>query len=130
VRVAELTATAERLEPALITPVIQPLYQELGGRLARAWLAAIGPAIACCQDAPDGDGVIVHATLPSDAHAGAGHGLDITDLPEIGQAATIVHRGSMDNVLGLDPGPGPVDRCRRLPLHRVSQGVVPGLPAR
>ena len=28
VRVAELTATAARLEPASINPVIQPLYRE------------------------------------------------------------------------------------------------------
>ena len=30
VRVAQLTATAARLEPASINPVIQPLYRELG----------------------------------------------------------------------------------------------------
>jgi DNA-binding transcriptional MerR regulator len=33
VRVAELTAAAASLEPASITPVIQPLYRELGERL-------------------------------------------------------------------------------------------------
>ena len=99
VRVAELTAAADRLEPAFITPVIQPLYRELGERLARAGLAPAGPAIAYYEDAPGGDGVMVHATLPVNAEPDAGHGLQITDLPGISQAATIVHRGSMDNVL-------------------------------
>ncbi len=99
VRVAELTATAASLEPASITPVIQPLYQELGSRLGRAGLAPAGPAIAYYEDAPDGEGVLIHATLPVNADPGSGHGFEITDLPEISQAATIVHRGSMDNVM-------------------------------
>lgn len=99
VRVAELTAAAASLEPASITPVIQPLYRELGERLGRAGLTPAGPAIAYYEDAPDGDGVVVHATLPVNADLGSGHGFEITDLPEITQAATIVHRGSMDNVM-------------------------------
>jgi DNA-binding transcriptional MerR regulator len=99
VRVAQLTATAASLEPASITPVIQPLYAELGSRLARAGLAASGPAIAYYEDVPDGDGVLVHATLPVSADPGRGHDIQIADLPAIGQAATIVHRGSMDNVV-------------------------------
>lgn len=99
VRVAELTATAASLEPASITPVIQPLYRELDSRLSRAGLVPAGPAIAYYEDAPDGDGVIVHATLPVHVGPGLGDGFQITDLPEIAQAVTIVHRGSMDNVL-------------------------------
>jgi DNA-binding transcriptional MerR regulator len=98
VRVAELTATAAGLEPQFITPVIQPLYQELGVRLGRAGLTPVGPAIAYYEDASDGDGVVVHATLPVSAEPSSGVGFEITDLPEIAQAATIVHRGSMDNV--------------------------------
>lgn len=105
VRVAQLTATAASLEPASITPVIRPLYEELGTRLGQAGLMPAGPAIAYYEDAPDGDGVLVHATLPVSADltvsAGPGrsHGLEIIDLPGISQAATIVHRGPMDNVL-------------------------------
>jgi len=99
VRVAEMTATAASLEPASITPVIQPLYRELGERLGRAGLAPAGPAIAYYETAPDGDGVVVHATVPVNAENGSGDGFEITELPEIGQAATIVHRGSMDNVM-------------------------------
>jgi DNA-binding transcriptional MerR regulator len=99
VRIAQLTATAASLEPASITPVIRPLYEELGTRLGQAGLMPTGPAIAYYEDAPDGDGVLVHATLPVSADPGGSHGLEIIDLPEISQAATIVHRGSMDNVL-------------------------------
>jgi effector-binding domain-containing protein len=101
VRVAELNATAASLEPDSITPVIQPLYSELGSRLGQAGLTPVGPGVAYYSDGPDGDGVVVHATCPVSTNAGAGksHGFEIVDLPEIEQAATIVHHGSMDNVL-------------------------------
>jgi effector-binding domain-containing protein len=99
VRVAELTATAARLEPASINPVIQPLYRELGERLGQAGLTPAGPATSYYEDVPDGDGVIVHAALPVNADPGSAHGFEITDLPEITQAATIMHRGPMDNVM-------------------------------
>jgi DNA-binding transcriptional MerR regulator len=99
VRVAELTGTAGSFEPTSITPVIQPLYDQLWGRLDRVGLRPTGPAIAYYQDATDGEGVLVHATLPVDADPGDGHDVAIVDLPEIQRAATIVHRGAMDDVL-------------------------------
>jgi DNA-binding transcriptional MerR regulator len=99
VRVAELTGVAASFEPASITPVIGPLYDELVGRIERAGLTPVGPAIAWYEDAPDGEGLLVHATLPVDADPGGDHGLDVVELPGIDQAATIVHRGSMDNVM-------------------------------
>ena len=99
VRVAELTGTAASFEPESITPVIQPLYDALCGRLDRVGLTPTGPAIAWYEDSPDGDGVLVHATLPVDAEPSSDHDFAIVDLPEIEQAATIVHRGSMDDVM-------------------------------
>ena len=42
VRVAELTAVAATFEPASITPVITPLYDELVTRLGRAGVAPVG----------------------------------------------------------------------------------------
>jgi DNA-binding transcriptional MerR regulator len=105
VRVAQLTATAARLEPGFITPVIRPLYEELGSRLGQAGLTPAGPAIAYYRDAtdeegvPDGEGVVVHATLPVSADPGSVDGLEFIDLPEISQAATIVHHGSMANIM-------------------------------
>jgi DNA-binding transcriptional MerR regulator len=99
VRVAALTGTAASFEPASIGPVIQPLSCELWGRLGRAGLTPTGPAIAWYEDAPDGDGVLVHAAVPVDAGPAADHDLVVVDLPEIERAATIVHRGSMDHVM-------------------------------
>jgi DNA-binding transcriptional MerR regulator len=69
--VAELTAIAASHEPASITPVIQPLYRELCERLGRAGLAPVGPAIAYYEDASDGEGIIVHATMPVNADPAA-----------------------------------------------------------
>jgi effector-binding domain-containing protein len=45
----------------------------------------------------DGDGILVHATIPVDARED--HDFAIVDLPEIEQAATILHRGAMDDVM-------------------------------
>jgi DNA-binding transcriptional MerR regulator len=99
VRVAELTGTAASFEPESIAPVIGPIYNELRDRLDRAGLTPTGPAIAYYKDSPDGDGILVHATIPVDADPGEEHDFAIVDLPEIEQAATILHRGSMDDVM-------------------------------
>jgi DNA-binding transcriptional MerR regulator len=103
VRVAELTGTAASFEPESIGPVIQPLYDELCARLDRAGLTPVGPAVAYYEDSPDGDGILVHAALPVNAEArtlaSTEHDFAIVDLPEIERAATIMHRGSMDNVM-------------------------------
>jgi len=105
VRVAELTGTAASFEPESIAPVITPLYDELFRRLRLAGVAPAGPAIAYYEPFTDDDNdeVIVHAGVPVNTHAGAdpGERLDvlIVDLPEIEQAATIVHCGSMDDVM-------------------------------
>ena len=99
VRVAELTAVAATFEPASITPVITPLYDELVTRLGRAGVAPAGPAIAYYEDARDGTGTVVHAAVPANADSRGGYDVAIVDLPEIAQAATIVHRGDMDAVM-------------------------------
>ena len=99
VRVAELTGTAAGFEPGSIAPVITPLYEELRGGLERAGLAPAGPDLAYYEDAPDGEGVLVHAAIPVKVGSGEDHDFAIVDLPEIEQAATILHRGSMDKVM-------------------------------
>jgi DNA-binding transcriptional MerR regulator len=98
VRVAELTGTAAGFEPAAIGPVIGPLYDELRGLLDRAGIVPVGPPVAYYEDAPDGV-VLVHAAMPVNADTGGRYGFLVVDLPGIEQAATIVHRGSMDNVV-------------------------------
>jgi len=99
VRVAELTDTAESFEPKSIGPVIRPLYDELIRRLDRAGLTPTGPAIAYYEDAPEGDRVLTHASLPVDSDPSDQHAFSIVDLPQVEQAATILHRGSMDSVM-------------------------------
>ncbi|MFE2870937.1 MerR family transcriptional regulator [Embleya sp. NPDC059259] len=102
VRVAELTATttADADGPEGIGPIIGPLYDELCRRLDAAGVPATGPAIAYYDAASDGDDtVVIHAGLTVEAEPRADFDFAIVDLPEIGTAATYVHRGSMDNVM-------------------------------
>jgi effector-binding domain-containing protein len=56
-------------------------------------------AIAYYEDSSDKDGVVVHVTLPVDADPGEDRDFAIVDLPEAEQAATIVHRASMDDAM-------------------------------
>ncbi|GHB36459.1 MerR family transcriptional regulator [Streptomyces xanthochromogenes] len=99
-RVAELTATAASFEPEAIGPVIGPLYDELFRRLDTAGIAAAGPGVAHYEDAPEGDGrVIVHAAVQVAAPLREEGAFRVFDLPPVGRAATIVHRGSMETVL-------------------------------
>ncbi|MER6396886.1 MerR family transcriptional regulator [Kitasatospora sp. NPDC086009] len=103
VRVAELTAVAAGYEPEDIGPVIGPLFQELCRRLAEAGVAEAGPSVARYEDIPEGDGaVLIRVAVPVGAtvSGAAEHGFEVVDLPEIPEAATIVHRGSMDDALG------------------------------
>jgi DNA-binding transcriptional MerR regulator len=99
VRVAEITANAAGFEPQSIGPVIQPLYDELWGRISKAGLTPVGPPLAYYEDAPDGDGIVVHAAFPVALETTTGHDFSVVDLPAIEAAATIVHHGPMDDVM-------------------------------
>jgi DNA-binding transcriptional MerR regulator len=99
-RVAELTSMAAGYEPQFITPVIQPLYHELTRRLCDARIAITGPGVAYYEDASDEAGAImVHAALPVAEPPSGRQGFRVVDLSEIPAAATLIHQGSMDNVL-------------------------------
>ncbi|MCM2412444.1 MerR family transcriptional regulator [Streptomyces sp. RKAG290] len=101
VRVAELTGVAEGYEPENITPVIRPLYERLFPLLGKAGISPTGPGIARYQDAPGGGGaVVVHAGVTVSAPVGpvGDTGVTVVELPPF-EAATIVHRGSMENIL-------------------------------
>lgn len=100
IRVAELTAMAASYEPEYISPAIQPLYPDLFERLDRAGVAPIMPTVAYYEDAADGDGsVLVHAAVPVSVEPTDDDDFAIVDLPEIACAATIIHRGPMDDVM-------------------------------
>ncbi|GAB3116280.1 MerR family transcriptional regulator [Streptomyces calidiresistens] len=99
VRVAELTAEAAGFDPRDVGPVVSSLFEELCRLLAEAGITPTGPGIARYEDVPDGDGrVTVHAALPVSATVRDG-ALRVVDLPAVERAATIVHRGSMDEVV-------------------------------
>jgi DNA-binding transcriptional MerR regulator len=101
VRVAELTGTAASYQPQDITPVIGPLYDRLFPLLEAAGIRPTGPGIARYEDAPDGNGtIVVHAGVTVSVPAGpvGDSGVTVVELPAF-EAATIVHRGSMDGVL-------------------------------
>ncbi|WP_433679991.1 MerR family transcriptional regulator [Nocardia sp. CA-119907] len=98
VRVAELTCVASDFEPQTIGPVVGPLFEQLCARLAQASIDIVGPGIAYYEEQPDGS-VNVHAAMPVNVEPAAGHEFTIVDLPAVSQAATVVHRGSMDEVL-------------------------------
>lgn len=99
VRVAELSAVAASYAPEHIGPVIGPLYDELFTRLKEAGVTPAGPGIAYYEDAPDGDGIVVHAGCVLLPGTRPGEDFEIAELPAVEQAATIVHRGSMDTVM-------------------------------
>lgn len=101
VRVAELTGTAASYQPQDIGPVIGPLYERLLPLLEGAGLRPTGPGIACYEDAPEGGGaIVVHAGVTVSAPVGpvGDTGVRVVELPPF-EAATIVHRGAMDDVL-------------------------------
>ena len=99
-RVAELTGTAAGYEPQFITPVIQRLYHELPRQLCTAGIAITGPGVAYYEDTGGDTGAIqVHAALPIADGPDAPREFDVVCLGEIPAAATLIHHGSMDNVL-------------------------------
>jgi hypothetical protein len=62
-------------------------------RIPAVRVAELTATASYYEDAPDGDGVIVHAALPVNADPDSAHGFEITDLPAITQAATIFTAG-------------------------------------
>jgi effector-binding domain-containing protein len=100
VRVAEVTATAAGYGPEHIGPVIGPLYPRLGQELQAAGIRPTGPAIAYYEPDPaESDAVTVHAGLPVSAVPAGPVGFVVHELPALPTAATLVHRGSMDDVM-------------------------------
>lgn len=96
VRVAELTALAPDFEPESIGPVTGPLFSDLVGRINATGVAVTGAGVAYYDETPDG--ILVHAAIPVTAEPG-GYDFAVLDLPGIEQAATILHHGSMDEVM-------------------------------
>ncbi|MEU3353685.1 MerR family transcriptional regulator [Streptomyces sp. NPDC037389] len=98
VRVAELSARVASFGPEEIGPVADRLFEELCGLLETAGIEPTGSSVMWYEDAPDGDGVVVHAGLPVPA-AARGDGVGITELPAMPMVAAVVHHGPMADVL-------------------------------
>jgi DNA-binding transcriptional MerR regulator len=100
VRVAELTGTAAGYQPEDISPLIGTLYHELGCLLASADVDVAGPPLAYYEDSGSRPGaIVVHAAFPVAADLGLADAFSVVDLPAVTGAATVIHRGSMDEVL-------------------------------
>ncbi|MFG3495246.1 MerR family transcriptional regulator [Streptomyces sp. NPDC047928] len=102
VRLAELSGVAAGFGPGEIGPVIGPLYEELCARLTAAGVTAFGPGVSYYEDAPAGDGsIVVHAgmTVPPGVTGADVPDVEFTELPAIEEAATVVHRGPMEDLL-------------------------------
>jgi effector-binding domain-containing protein len=58
----------------------------------------VGPGLAYYEPAPaeSADAVMVHAAFPVAVGSAADHDFTVVDLPGIRSAATIIHRGPMD----------------------------------
>jgi DNA-binding transcriptional MerR regulator len=98
VRLVGLTATAASFTPDDITPVVHPLCAELGRRLPDADVRPSG-RLTCLYAQESEDEIVVRATVPAAVDAGGNlNGLEVIDLPTT-QAATLVHRGPIDQVL-------------------------------
>ena len=100
-RIAELSGVAGSYGPEDISATIGPLYMSLGEDLHTAGVTPVGPAIAYYEpESPEtSDGVVVHAGMPVTVDPNERYRFKVVDLPAIEQAATIVHRGPMDDVM-------------------------------
>ncbi|MEU1778742.1 MerR family transcriptional regulator [Streptomyces abikoensis] len=98
VRVARLSTQVASFGPEDISPVAGPLFDELCRRLAATGVAPTGPGVQYYEDAPDGGGIVVHVAFPvgADTH---GEDFEVVELPAAPTLATIVHHGSMDDIV-------------------------------
>jgi effector-binding domain-containing protein len=98
-RVAELTGTSASFDPGEIGPIVRGLYDGLRRCLDAVGVAATGPAVTRYADVPGSGAVSVHAGLPVAADVQHIDGVRVVDVAGVDNAATIVHCGSMDDVL-------------------------------
>jgi DNA-binding transcriptional MerR regulator len=99
-RVAELTAVVASYQAEDISPVSGPLYRELFRRLEKAGVAVSGSPIAYYVATPeataDGLAVTIHNAVEVASGPAPDQDFAVLELPGISSAATIIHRGAMD----------------------------------
>jgi len=101
IRIAEMSGVAGGYGPEHITPTIGPLYDALMCALGEAGITPVGAAVAYYEpEAGDtSDAVVVHAGMPVNVSGGDGYAFDVVDLAPVTAAATLIHRGPMDDVM-------------------------------
>jgi DNA-binding transcriptional MerR regulator len=97
-RVVQLTAIAASYGPQDITPVIGPMFDRLCTLLSEADVQPVGPGLARYADAEEGK-IVVHAAFPIGDEVTEIAGAEVLVLPEVAHAATMLHRGDMNDVL-------------------------------
>ncbi|ADD42666.1 MerR family transcriptional regulator [Stackebrandtia nassauensis] len=101
VDLAELSAPADSFSPHHIGPVVDGLFDQLRARLAAAGVSATGPDTVYFET-PDqlGEQIIVHAGLPV-ATGTAAEDFDVTTLPPVETAATVLFPGLGNGFLAI-----------------------------
>jgi len=101
IRIAELSGIAAGYGPEHITPTIGPLYDALMMRLGESSVTMVGAPIAYYEPeaGESSDAVVVHAGVPVAIEAADAYPFSVVDLPPIESAATLIHRGSMNDVM-------------------------------
>ena len=97
-RVAVRSGVAASYDPTSITPVVQPLFDEMIAALGAAHLRPVGPALVRYERGQRGR-VCVDVCFPVDAEPGPRDGFVVVDLPAIDQAAIALHHGPPEGVM-------------------------------
>ncbi len=97
-RVAMRSGVAASYDPASITPVVQPLFDETIAALGATHLRPAGPALVRYERGQRGR-VDVDVCFPVDAELGPRGGFAVIDLPRIERAAITLHHGPPEGVM-------------------------------
>jgi DNA-binding transcriptional MerR regulator len=98
VRIAALTRPVDALDPEHVSPVIGPLFSELLEVLRGTGLTPSGPAVALYAPTEEQGAATVSAGMPIDGAGEPTPGLALRDIPEVEEAATLIHHGVMATI--------------------------------
>ena len=100
VHVAKLTRRAPGFEPENITPVVGPMFPEVGRLLEQAEIPVVGQPLAeyTVDESGGGTGAFVTVAFPVPEEITTVPGLEVVDLPAIPQAAVTVYHGPVAGI--------------------------------
>ncbi|WP_033340820.1 MerR family transcriptional regulator [Catenuloplanes japonicus] len=97
-RVAQMSAPIGGWGHEHIGPVLGPLFEELCARIERSGTRFAGPAVAHYLTNEAGEGSTVFAAIPVPAGTPASPDFEVTELPALPLAATVIHRGAVSEM--------------------------------